>query len=227
MAPSARLAPSGMRRRDVIEPDTRKEMTVPANAYHFISDWRVQGTTEEVFDTLSDATSLPRWWPSLYLRATELEPGDERGIGKVVDLDSRAWLPYTIRWRFRVTESDRPHHSRLEASGDLNGRGIWTITQEGEEVLARYDWKVRADKPLLRYLSPVLKPIFAANHEWSMARGEESLELELRRRRARSEAERAAVPQPPRSTPQAPFVAAAVAMVLIVVLVWAKLSREN
>ena len=45
-----------------------------------------------------------------------------------------------------------------------------------------------------------LRPFFAANHRWAMARGEESLALELRRRRARTEAERQAIPAPPRST---------------------------
>jgi hypothetical protein len=42
---------------------------------------------------------------------------------------------------------------------------------------------VRADKPILRYGSFILKPIFAANHRWAMARGEESLARELLRRR--------------------------------------------
>jgi hypothetical protein len=43
---------------------------------------------------------------------------------------------------------------------------------------------VRADKPLLRYGSWFFKPIFAANHRWAMARGEESLKRELERRHA-------------------------------------------
>jgi hypothetical protein len=59
-----------------------------------------------------------------------------------------------------------------------------------------YDWLLRADKPLLRRLSWLLKPIFAANHRWAMARGEESLKLELARRRAETPEERARVPAP-------------------------------
>ncbi|MEO8745789.1 MAG: hypothetical protein ABI334_01555 [Candidatus Dormiibacterota bacterium] len=47
-----------------------------------------------------------------------------------------------------------------------------------------------------RYGTPIFRPIFAANHRWAMARGEESLDLELRRRRARTEAERDAIPPP-------------------------------
>ncbi|HEY1905085.1 MAG TPA: hypothetical protein VGG91_03530 [Myxococcaceae bacterium] len=46
-------------------------------------------------------------------------------------------------------------------------------------------------------MSWLLRPVFAANHRWAMARGEESLALELRRRRARTDAERAAIPAPP------------------------------
>jgi hypothetical protein len=60
-----------------------------------------------------------------------------------------------------------------------------------------YDWRLRAEKPLLRNLSFLLKPLFEANHRWAMARGEESLKLELARRRAISDAARASVPAPP------------------------------
>jgi hypothetical protein len=42
-----------------------------------------------------------------------------------------------------------------------------------------------------------LRPIFAANHRWAMARGEESLRLELARRHAKSDEERARIPVPP------------------------------
>jgi hypothetical protein len=52
----------------------------------------------------------------------------------------------------------------------------------------------------LRRLTWLLRPVFAANHRWAMARGEESLRLELRRCRAGSEAERRRVPPPPPTT---------------------------
>jgi hypothetical protein len=63
-----------------------------------------------------------------------------------------------------------------------------------------YDWWVSVSKPLLRGLTWLLRPLFAANHRWAMARGEESLHLELRRRRATSEAERRRIPPPPPAT---------------------------
>jgi hypothetical protein len=170
-----------------------------SNDYHFISHWRVQGTVREVVDILSDAADLVRWWPSVYLEVRVLEPGDKQGLGKVVDLYTKGWLPYTLRWQFRVTEVN-PAGFTLVAWGDFDGRGIWTLLQSGVWVDITYDWKIKAEKPLLRYFSFLIKPIFAANHQWAMARGEESLKLELTRRHAPSEQIRTLIPSPPPST---------------------------
>ena len=170
------------------------------NEYHFITHWRVQGSCEEVSDILGDAPDLVRWWPSVYLDVQELEPGDAQGIGKMVSLFTKGWLPYTLRWQFRVTESRRPHGFSLQAQGDFEGRGIWTFVQDGAWAHVTYDWKIRADKPLLRYGSLLIKPLFAANHRWAMAKGEESLRLELARRRATTSEERSRIPDPPGPT---------------------------
>lgn len=168
-----------------------------SNEYHFISDWQVEGTVEEVYAVITDTVSLPRWWPSVYLAVVLLQPGQKDGTQKVVRLLTRGWLPYTLDWTLRVTESRRPHGLTLQATGDFEGRGIWSFVQEGSGVCIRYDWKVLAEKPLLRTLSFALKPFFAANHRWAMRMGEESLKLELRRRRARHSRQLAEIPEPP------------------------------
>ena len=80
----------------------------PANDYGFLTTWRLPATREEIAALLGDAAALSRWWPSVYLSVEEVEPGDETGVGKVVDLYTKGWLPYTLRWRFRVTASDPP-----------------------------------------------------------------------------------------------------------------------
>jgi len=170
------------------------------NDYHFITNWRVEGSINEVADILKDAQELPRWWPSVYLDVKVQEPGDAEGIGKVVSLYTKGWLPYTLRWQFRVTESHYPYGFSLEAWGDFNGRGIWTFEQDGKSVNIIYDWKIRADKLLLSALSFLFKPIFAANHRWAMERGEQSLKLELARRHARTPEDAARIPPPPAPT---------------------------
>jgi hypothetical protein len=165
--------------------------------YHFITRWRVPGAIDEVADVLADAPDFTRWWPSVYLRIDELEPGDERKVGAVFDLYTKGWLPYTLRWQLRVTSSDRPHGFSIAAAGDFVGRGVWTLTQVGPDVEVVYDWRIAAAKPLLRRLSFALRPVFSANHRWAMAKGEESLRLELTRRNATTPEERARIPAPP------------------------------
>lgn len=157
-----------------------------SNEYRFITHWQVKSSAEEVFDILSDAEDLARWWPAVYLDVQVLAAGDKNGIGKTVSLFTKGWLPYTLRWQFRITEVNKPLGFALEAWGDFIGRGIWKFTPDGEGVKVIYDWQIRADKPLLRALSWLFKPIFAANHRWAMAKGEESLKIEIKRRHARN-----------------------------------------
>lgn len=172
-------------------------MPTTAPDYHFTTRWRVQGTAGEVADVLRDPLDLVRWWPSVFLQADSLEGPDERGLGQRVRLRSKGWLPYTLTWELRVTESRYPERFGADVSGDFVGRGLWTLEQDGGFVVATYDWRVRAEKPLLQALTPFLRPLLEANHRWSMKQGEESLTLELLRRRAASADARRSIPPPP------------------------------
>lgn len=155
-----------------------------AKSYHFLTHWVVEASEEEVYRTLEEVEALPRWWPSVYLKVDILEKGQPGGVGKVVALHTKGWLPYTLKWHFRTIEASFPTGFALEAWGDFVGRGIWRFKQrpDGRFCDVLYDWKIEAEKPLLKYLSFILKPIFSANHHWAMRQGEKSLRAELRRR---------------------------------------------
>jgi hypothetical protein len=181
----------------------KEKRKMAANDYHFITHWRVQGTAQEVIEIMADAPSLTRWWTSVYLDVQELAKGDANGIGKRVSLYTKGWLPYTLRWQFRVTEATADTFT-LVAEGDFEGRGIWTFAQDGDYVDITYDWLIAANKPILKTISFILKPLFSMNHLWAMQQGEISLKLELLRRHA-NEAERHALPAPPRPTPNHPL----------------------
>ncbi len=170
------------------------------NEYHFITHWKVNATCEEVYRTLEDIDTLSTWWPSVYLDVKVLEKGIPGGVGKVVSLYTKGWLPYTLLWKFKVTQTSFPGGFALDAYGDLAGKGVWTFVQDGDDCIITYDWKIDAEKPLLRYFSFMMKPIFSANHHWAMRKGEESLKLELLRRQARTDAERNNIAAPPSPT---------------------------
>lgn len=167
------------------------------NEYHFIDRWRVEGTVEEVSEIIENAEELVRWWPSVYFEVVQVEPGGAGGVGKLVSLRAGGWLPYTLRLNFLTVESRSPYGFTMEATGDLEGRGEWIFEQDAEIVNITYDWRIKANKPVIRSLSFLLKPIFASNHNWTMKRGEESLKLELLRRRAHTPEDAARIPAPP------------------------------
>lgn len=198
-----------------------------SNDYRFTTHWRVPGTIEQVADIIGDAPSLVRWWPSVYLEVKQLSAGDKNGLGKVIDLYTKGWLPYTLRWQFRVTEVNYPHGFSLRAWGDFVGEGIWTFEQDGDWVNVIYVWKVQADKPLLKHLSFLMKPIFSANHRWAMEMGEKSLKLELARHRAQTAAELAQIPAPPGATTTSivPLLLMLAGMVSVGVLLWQFLKK--
>jgi hypothetical protein len=149
------------------------------NDYQFITHWRVLGSTAKVYDVLVDASGYLRWWSQVYLEVTVVKPAGEHGLEGVFDLHTRGKLPYTLRWRARVSETNYPNGFSIEAAGDFVGRGIWIFTQDRNWVDITFDWRLRAEKSLLRYLSFLFKPFFSANHRWAMARGEEGLRREL------------------------------------------------
>jgi hypothetical protein len=179
-----------------------------APEFRFRSQWRVVGTAEEVASVLADIREFARWWPSVYLDLEELEPGDESGVGRRVRLRTKGWLPYVLEWELTVTESRHPHGFVIESRGDLAGRGEWTFEQAGAFTVATYDWRVRAEKPLLRALAPLFSSALAANHRWAMRMGEESLALELARRRTKTAVERARIPPPPQPARTGPWLLA-------------------
>jgi hypothetical protein len=161
-----------------------KRRPVAAQVYDFLSNWRFEDATlNEVADILEDTASMPLWWPALFKSVRIVEPGTGHSLGQVAECACRARLPYTLRFRYTVTEEQYPYGSTIESTGDLVGRGIWRLSARADGVDVSYSWRVRLERPWLRLLSPVFRPLLAWNHEWSMARGEEGLRREIVRRR--------------------------------------------
>lgn len=148
-----------------------------------MTHWTFEATAEEISEILSDIEGLARWWPLVYLSVKTLEPGDENGIGRRVELLTKGRLPYTLKWQFTVIESDPPFGFAIQAQGDFMGRGVWTLEPRGKLTDVNFDWRIRAEKPLLKRMSFFLKPVFAWNHRWAMRVGERCLREEIARRR--------------------------------------------
>ena len=150
--------------------------------FRLYSTWRVRGSIDDVYAVLTEPIEFVRWWPSVYLDVEELAPGRNGGVGRVLRLQTKGKLPYTLEWRATVTAVDKPNRIAIRAQGDMTGSGEWRLAQSGGDVEIHYTWVVEATKPWMNVLAPVLRPVFAANHRWAMREGEQGLRRELARR---------------------------------------------
>ena len=147
--------------------------------YVFIHEWDVDAPQEAVFEALADARTYPEWWRPVYLKVeAECPPR----VGCVSRQEFKGRLPYHLNTRSEITRFEPPRAFEVSVAGDLTGRGVWTLTPTERGVHVHFDWRVLADRPLLRYLTPVLRPLFRWNHDWSMQRAIEGLEPYARSR---------------------------------------------
>jgi hypothetical protein len=65
------------------------------------------------------------------------------------------------------------------AFGELDGTGLWTLTEDGETTVARYDWQVSTTKKWMNFLAPLARPVFKLNHDVVMSWGARGLEKRL------------------------------------------------
>ena len=142
--------------------------------YVFVDEWDVAAPPEPVFDALADARSYPQWWRPVYI---DVEADDDAPrVGSVNRQHFKGRLPYHVRTRSVTTRLERPHLIEAEVDGDLRGTGIWTLTAHDGATQVRFDWRVHADRALLKALTPILRPALRWNHNWAIARAMEGLE---------------------------------------------------
>lgn len=155
---------------------------MPANYYEFRTLWKVLAPREVLYEILRQGRDYPRWWPEVYLDAKYTPSGRADHIGDRVELLTKGRLPYKLRWTATTSGLAPPERIEISASGDFVGEGCWMLEPEGETTNITFDWRIRADKPLLRLMSPVLKPLFRWNHHWAMSTGLPRLKAEAARR---------------------------------------------
>lgn len=138
------------------------------SAYRFRSRWLVPADRDTLFGVLGDLGSYPQWWPQV----RSVEQYDSKTALVVV----RSSLPYALRVLATSLRED-PVAGVLEArlAGDVNGWSRWTLPPAGAAGPLVYEQVVVAERPLLRRLGPVARPLFRANHAVMMRAGERGL----------------------------------------------------
>jgi uncharacterized protein YndB with AHSA1/START domain len=146
-------------------------------AYRFVDRWTIPAPIERVYDAIGDVLGYERWWTEFVIRATGDAPPPEPG--KSNELVVKAYLPYRVNFVLTVVEAERPRRILSRLSKDFDGTGEWTLEETAEGTVATLDWRPTVNHPLIRRLTPLLRPLFRSNHAWAMRRGERQLRAYL------------------------------------------------
>jgi hypothetical protein len=149
---------------------------MPANLYHFEDHWYVPFPMVDVWEVLSDAQKYPEWWKRVYLSAETLDGIRTPRVGGRVAVVAKGWLPYKLRFTIETTRLEKPELIEFKVWGDFEtDLSRWVLRSSGSGTDVILDWNPVVEKPIVKLLSPVLKPLFRWNHAWTMKVGQEQI----------------------------------------------------
>jgi hypothetical protein len=149
---------------------------MPSNVFRFEERWELPGAkVSQVYDVLSRGELLPQWWKGVYLEAEKLTPDGEPKVGDRVRARARGFLPYELNFIVEAVELEPERRVVVRTIGDFDGLWSAVLTQTEIGVRVELVWEVTVLRPILRFLTPLLRPAFAWNHRWTTPRGEQGL----------------------------------------------------
>jgi Polyketide cyclase / dehydrase and lipid transport len=155
-------------------------MAAHDSAAHFdlVSHWRIHAGVDEVWAALVDTASWPQWWP--YVQAVHtLRTGGPEGVGAVRRIEWSTRLPYRIVIEVEAVGSVRHQWLRARSRGQLEGEGLWLLRAEPGLTDVTYVWRVTLKRRWMRWLAPLLAPVFRWNHNGVMRAGQAGLQRHL------------------------------------------------
>jgi hypothetical protein len=157
---------------------------MPSNVFRFEESWEIPGASaDEVYDVLAHGELLPLWRTGVYLEATRLSPPGEPKVGDRVRVRARGALPYHLNFVVEAVALEPGRRVVVKTADDFDGRWSALLAPAVDGVHVDLVWEVKVLRPILRFLSPILRPAFAWNHRWTTARGEAGLRAFLAARR--------------------------------------------
>ena len=146
--------------------------------YEFITIWQFEAPQDKVWDLVFHSEQWPQWWRGVE-KVERLRDGDVNHVGAIHRYTWKSKLPYRLVFDMETIRVEPPATIEGRAIGELQGVGVWKLSNDGGRTTVRYDWKVKTTKPWMNLLAPIARPFFKWNHDVVMDWGREGLEKKL------------------------------------------------
>lgn len=144
------------------------------SSYKFVTQWKFAAPIEQIWMLLMKPEDWPQWWKGVE-KVELLNAGDENLIGAVRAYTFRSRLPYRLKFNMETTRIEPMQLIEGHASGELEGNGVWNLSEANGVTVVRYDWEVVANKAWMRFLAPIARPLFVWNHDIIMEWGRKGM----------------------------------------------------
>jgi uncharacterized protein YndB with AHSA1/START domain len=143
-------------------------------AYNFVTRWHLDASIDRVWDAIFHCERWPTWWTGVESAAL-LDPGGDGRLGSLWRYTWKSALPYRLTFNMRITRLQAPVVLDGVADGELAGEGRWRLFRNEAGTLVKYEWDVQTTGAWMSALAPVVRPLFAWNHDVVMRRGGQGL----------------------------------------------------
>ena len=157
---------------------------MPSNVFRFDESWDIpDASAAEVYAVLADGELLPQWWKGVYLDVQRLGPKGSPKTGDRLRARARGFLPYELKFVLEAVALEPDRFVQVKTIGDFEGLWSAELSEADGGVHVAIVWQVTVLRPILKFLSPILRPAFAWNHRWTTPRGEKGLREYLARKK--------------------------------------------
>ncbi len=146
--------------------------------YSFKTIWEFNSPIEKVWDEIYHPEIWPEWWDYVE-RAVEIKKGDGLGVGSLWIYRWKTRLYYSFTFYVETYLVEPPNKLEGNASGDLEGKGKWALSEKDGITTVTYEWNVKTNKSWMNLLAPIAYPFFKWNHKTVMDNGYKGLKTRL------------------------------------------------
>jgi hypothetical protein len=145
--------------------------------YNFETNWKFEADIEQIWGLINEF-NYGEWWEGLDSKRIKSE-STKLAVGDRFMLFFTTKLPYQLSFESEVVKLESPTYLEIKAFGELEGQGVWTLSQEGSITHVQCIWKVNTNKKWMNTLAPLLRPAFVWNHNQVMNEGAKGISTSL------------------------------------------------
>jgi hypothetical protein len=145
--------------------------------YHFITEWIFRAPAERIWALVKEPESMVEWWPEIK-QVKIRRANKDIAEGDIINVVLKGFL-FKLQITLEVIGIKPKKELHLKSYGDLEGRGLLTLNEQGDFTKVRYSWEVNTIGWWINLLGLLFKPLLIWSHNKAMDSGYHALKSRI------------------------------------------------